>query len=174
MPQNGPELRDIHVPQVSAWWPLAPGWWLLLALVVVAMAVAVVVVRRRRAWRRRVDTVLRELRRAVARHAEDGDVAAFAAGTSALVRRVARTRDPHSVVLSGAGWRDALVTMAPGCDVEPLVRLDGAKYLRRADLDVDVDVDAVASAVESWIRAAMRRPVATTAIRPGRRAHVAS
>ena len=35
MPTAGPELRDIHVPQVSMWWPLAPGWWVVLALLIV-------------------------------------------------------------------------------------------------------------------------------------------
>ena len=30
---NQPELRDIHLPEASLWWPPAPGWWISLALI---------------------------------------------------------------------------------------------------------------------------------------------
>ena len=160
MPTNGPELRDIHVPHVSMWWPLAPGWWVLLALLALGVAALVVVLRRRAAWRRYVDASLADLRDASARHAEDGDALAFAATASQLVRRVARMRDPHSVSLSGASWRDALAAMTPGHDVATVAGLDETKYRRAADLDVARS----AREVEAWVRAAMRR----------RHAHVAA
>ena len=25
-------LRDLHLPEMVGWWPLAPGWWFLIAL----------------------------------------------------------------------------------------------------------------------------------------------
>lgn len=153
MPVNGPELRDIHVPQLSMWWPLAPGWWILLALLVLGVAALVVVLRRRAAWRRYVDASLADLRDASARHAENGDALAFAATASQLVRRVARMRDPRSVTLYGASWRDALAAMTPGHDVAALAALDEAKYRRGTDLDVA----GSARAVEAWVRVAMRR-----------------
>ena len=152
MPSNGPELRDIHVPQVSMWWPLAPGWWILLALLALGVAALVLVLRRRAAWRRYVEASLADLREASARHAEDGDALAFAATASQLVRRVARMRDPRSVALSGASWRDALATMTPGHDVSVLAALDDAKYRRGAD----IDVTRTAREVEAWVRVAMR------------------
>jgi hypothetical protein len=31
---NQLELRDIHLPEASLWWPPAPGWWLSLLLIV--------------------------------------------------------------------------------------------------------------------------------------------
>lgn len=153
MPGNGPELRDIHVPQVSLWWPLAPGWWLLLALLAAGAVVLVVFLRRRAAWRRFVEASLADLREASARHAHDGDTLAFAANVSQLVRRVARFRDPRSVTLSGSAWRDALAAIAPDRDVSRLVTLDEAKYRRVAD----IDVGETSVAVEAWVRKALQR-----------------
>jgi len=152
MPDNAPELRDIHVPHVSMWWPLAPAWWVLLALFVALVVALVVFLRRRAAWRRHVDASLSGLRDAVARYATDGDAPAFAAAASDLVRRVARSRDAGSVTKSGHAWHDALAAMAPKQDVTALVALDAAKYRR----NVDIDVTATARDVEAWVRAAMR------------------
>lgn len=168
MPDNGPALRDIHVPSVSPWWPLAPGWWVLLALAVVALVILVIVWRRRVAWRRHVDVALSDLRDARARYARDGDAIAFAATASQLVRRVARTREPQSVALSGEPWRGALARMAPAQDASLLAVLDDAKYRR----DARIDVDAASREVEAWVRAALRRPSRWGSA--GRSAHAAA
>lgn len=153
MPTAGPELRDIHVPHVSMWWPLAPGWWVLAALLIAVIVVAVVVLRRRTAWKRYVDATLIDLRAAATRHAVDGDIAAFATVASELLRRVARTRDPHSVVLKGVAWRDALASMSPRQDVQRLAAIDDAIYRPQATLDVG----PTARDVEAWVRVALRR-----------------
>jgi hypothetical protein len=153
MPTAGPELRDIHVPQVSMWWPLAPGWWVLLALLAAAIVAGVFFLRRRRAWNRRVDAALGDLRDATARYAEDGNVAAFATAANQLLRRVARTRDPHSVVLKGAAWHDALAAMSPRQDMQRLAAIEDAIYRPEAALDVLL----TARDVEAWVRVAMRR-----------------
>ena len=42
-------LRDIHLPQVPAWWPPRPGWW-LVALVL--LAAVLWWLRRMPAWKR--------------------------------------------------------------------------------------------------------------------------
>ncbi len=31
--KQGPQIRDIHLPDSISWWPPAPGWWVLLAIV---------------------------------------------------------------------------------------------------------------------------------------------
>jgi Domain of unknown function (DUF4381) len=153
MPTPGPELRDIHVPQVSMWWPLAPGWWVLFALLVAVTVAGILVLRQRAAWNRRVDAALADLRDATARYAKEGDVAAFATVASQLLRRVARTNDPRSVVLKGVAWRDALAAMAPRQDVTRLARIEDAIYRPEAALDVP----STALDVEAWVRVALRR-----------------
>lgn len=165
MPDQGPVLRDIHVPHVSAWWPLAPGWWVLLGLLAIALVVGAILWRRRRAWRRHVDATLGELRQAVGQHAADGDTARFAASVSQLLRRVARTRHAGSVTLRADAWRDALASMAPRIDVTRLAQLDAAIYRP----DASLDVPRVARDAEAWVRAAMRRGAASGT--PGRTSH---
>jgi len=153
MPTDGPELRDIHVPHVSMWWPLAPGWWVLFALLIAALVAGVIVLRRRAAWNRRVDAALGDLRDATARYADDGNVAAFATTASQLLRRVARTRDPHSVALKGVAWHDALATMSPRQDVQRLAAIEDAIYRPGTTLEVV----PTARDVEAWVRVVLRR-----------------
>jgi hypothetical protein len=153
MPTAGPELRDIHVPQVSMWWPLAPGWWVLLVLLVVATGAGILFLRRRAAANRRINAALADLRDAAARCAQDGNVAAFATVANQLLRRVARTHDPRTVVLKGMAWRDALAAMAPRQDVHRLAQLEDAIYRPAAALDVP----STAHDVEAWVRVALRR-----------------
>ena len=150
MPENGPELRDVHVPHVS-WWPLAPGWWVLAVLLVAALAVGVWLWRRRARHRRYIETVLVELHTARTRHATDGDNAAFAGTVHQLLRRVARSRDPRSVTLAAGAWRDALASMAPKRDVSRLALLDQVMYRP----DATLDIDAVATDVDHWVRDAL-------------------
>jgi len=82
---NGPELRDIHLPDPSLWWPPAPGWWLLLGLALLAAAVLWWWRRlRRESLRRRALVELAAIRAAFAR---DGDDRAALRALSTLLRR---------------------------------------------------------------------------------------
>jgi len=153
MPPNEPQLRDIHLPHVSMWWPLAPGWWVLAALVVAAVVILVVMIRRRRAWRRYVDGVLADVRTAARDAGNGGDASAFASTASQLLRRVARTRDPRSVAVSGDAWLAVLSTLAPKQDVTRLGALDTVMYQRSAP----IDIDATLRDVEAWVRTALKR-----------------
>lgn len=107
-PQDGPQLRDIHLPPDPGWWPPAPGWWLLALLVLVLAVLAFRRARRMlrvRRWRRRV---LAELDGLVATHATSPDAARFAGEVSRLLRRAARQLDPCAATLRGQAWLDFL------------------------------------------------------------------
>ncbi|MBB3226100.1 hypothetical protein FHW69_000690 [Luteibacter sp. Sphag1AF] len=153
-PKDGPVLRDIHVPDVSMWWPLAPGWWGLIVVVLALITFVVVVLVRRRRHRRWVHAALADLRDAQQRHAADGDTSAWVAKVSQLLRRIARRARPASVSERGAAWQRTLSELAPRMDVGRLAGLDEALYARQ----VRVDTDAIARDVETWAAQALKHP----------------
>ena len=125
-PQDGPQLRDIHLPPDPGWWPPAPGWWLLalfvLVLAVIAFRRARSMLRVRR-WRRRL---LAELDAVVAAHAAHADVARFAGELSRLLRRAARRLDPRAAALRGEAWLDFLDHRLPPARAAKRPFRDGA------------------------------------------------
>ena len=44
------QLRDVHLPDVPAWWPPAPGWWITAGLGLLLLALLIRQISR---WRRR-------------------------------------------------------------------------------------------------------------------------
>ena len=38
---NELELRDIHLPEASLWWPPAPGWWISALLLLLLMLLVI-------------------------------------------------------------------------------------------------------------------------------------
>lgn len=46
LPANGLDLKDIHVPEQIANYPIAYGWWLLAALIIFIIIVAIIKVRK--------------------------------------------------------------------------------------------------------------------------------
>ena len=59
---NELELKDIHLPDTSLWWPPAPGWWVLLIFVVLLAIVLPLLLKRLRQRPMR-QLALRELER---------------------------------------------------------------------------------------------------------------
>lgn len=152
-PAPGPALRDIHVPAADAW-PWAPGWWILAGTAALVLVFVGWRCWRGRAARRRWRRANAELDALLRRCRDDGDVAAFAAGVSALLRRAARLRAAGHAGLRGDAWRDALVRLADGrVDVTPLRQLDAAMYRPYAELDVE----KLATTARRWLRRVLLR-----------------
>lgn len=149
---NGPVLRDIHLPP-AAWWPVAPGWWIVVALVLLAAgAVAWWTWRRAGGGVRRA--ALREIDALAAAHARNGNDAIFVDGASRLLRRVARLVEPGAVSLAGEPWRAFLHRYARDAVTQAsLDRLLEARYLPRPALDVP----AMLAALRVWCGNALAR-----------------
>ncbi len=147
---NGPELKDIHLPDAVAWWPPAPGWWLLaiVALVLAALAWRRYARRDHKPLRALSLAELARIRSAVAagedRHAAINQLAG-------LLRRILisyRGRDGFADS-TGAAWAAQIRELsAAGFSDADLELLGRARY-RRA---VEADVAALLDAGERWVR----------------------
>jgi type II secretory pathway pseudopilin PulG len=101
------QLRDIHLPESSGWWPPAPGWWLLAA---VGLACLVLAVRGWQGWQRRNrrwQAVQRELTALRAQsQTQSQNSPGWFSQLNALLKRAARDSYPLQPVaaMSGSDW----------------------------------------------------------------------
>lgn len=157
--ENDPlaQLRDIHIPDSSGWWPLAWGWWVLIALLLVlgAWALHAGLKRRRRQGYRR--DAAAALERAYQRYQRDSDTGAYLQTLSELLRRTSLSALPKesgqaAAALSGPHWLHFLDAGLPEGD-------DGfSKGPGRALLtgpyqpNPEADVQALQALAHRWIR----------------------
>ena len=154
---NELELRDIHLPDASLWWPPAPGWWLVL-LTLLAVAVAIPRLRR---WLRhkplsRLSMI--ELQRIRRDYDDEGDVKATVNEIACLLRRTLISYKGRSAHAASAGeaWLDELQRLTPHQDFddEQLHLLARNRY----QPEYECDIEALLAACERWIRSLPRRP----------------
>ncbi|WEN16087.1 DUF4381 family protein [Rhodanobacter sp. AS-Z3] len=153
MQPSGPQLRDIHLPPMPAWWPPAPGWWMLAALVLALAGFAFCSIRRYRRARWQRHKVLDELQRIGEQHARDGDKARLLAELHQLLRRVARRHDAQAIRQRGGVWKQTLSRVPVDASVlQQLLALDDWLYRPPAQFD---EVAAIA-AVRRWLQVALK------------------
>ncbi len=153
MSNDGPVLRDIHLPADPSWWPPAPGWWVLAVLLVVALAVAARAVLRRRRERRWQQRVQAEVERMAAAHAAQPDHARLAGEVSELLRRASLLLDPQAAALHGEAWLGFLDARGGSDDFTRgvgRVLLD-APWRRSASFDAD----ALIALTQRWLARAL-------------------
>jgi len=154
---TGPHLRDIHLPPVS-WWPPAIGWWLLAVAVLSALIAAVFIWLRGRNARVLRRAARDELKMLGARHAQDCDNVALAAGLSRLLRRIALLLQPDVVANGESAWREFLSTRAQAAFTNEQVEvLIDAPYRPHASFDAA----ALIEATRQWCERALRPRVGT-------------
>jgi len=105
-------LRDIHLPEPVAWWPLAPGWWMLAALLLGAgvLAGGWWWLARRRRLRRAAHAELARIEQA---YGANRDAHALARALSQLLRRVALVcAGPGAAALTDEDWLALLAHLA--------------------------------------------------------------
>ncbi|MFQ5635252.1 MAG: DUF4381 domain-containing protein [Gammaproteobacteria bacterium] len=144
-------LRDLHLPEVIGWWPLAPGWWALSILLVIGL---VLLARRGlRSYRQNAArrAALARLKVLQAEFALSRDAASLGVQLSALLRRVMLAYAPRDEVagLTGSDWLawldrglpEAVFTRGPGRHIASLP-------YRKPGLDTSkTDIDGLIRAV---------------------------
>jgi hypothetical protein len=153
MNQDGPELRDIHLPADPAWWPPAPGWW-LLAILLLGLVIWLFRMWRRRVRQQRWMTSVRAELQAIAKaFAEHQQCTRLAADVSTLLRRASLLIAPNAVALNGKAWLVFLDQQIGGDAFQNGVGrvLIDAPYRRHAE----VDVDALIALSDQWLQRAL-------------------
>ena len=160
MDENALPLRDLHLPDVIGWWPLAPGWWVVLAITVGVLAYFTWRLYRRWQFYAPRRFALGELARFEAEYLEHRNPAMLGKQLSELLRRSMLAYTPREEVagLTGEDW---LVWLDDGMPL-PYFHTEGGKSLlnlpyRDPEGDFsDVDVNALVAAVRMRIGAPLR------------------
>jgi len=153
---NELELRDIHLPEVSLWWPPAPGWWLALLLLLVLLVILLWAIRRvkQKPLRR---LCLRELERIRQQHDSGLSDSAVLGDIAVLLRRALISyhgRDAYAAS-TGETWIKQLQQVVPrhGFDNAQLQLLARDRYKP----DCRYDIANLLLSCERWLRALPRR-----------------
>ncbi len=152
-------IRDLHLPDMTGWWPLAPGWWFLIALAVFGLVVLV-----RRSYQRWQHNAPRRLAlkrlAAISDEFEQG-ISAVLLGKelSELTRRAMLAYAPRDEVagLTGDEW---LQWLDQGLDDRPFSEgagkiLESLPYINPQAINDDTDVRGLIDVV----RLRLQQPV---------------
>lgn len=152
---NELELRDIHLPDASLWWPLAPGWWVAAALLLVLGLLTPWLIRRlrykpvKRLSLGELETIRDGFHSGQVKH----DVIK---NTAALLRRtlIAYRGREGFAASTGNAWTAQLQELVAGekFSQAQLQLLGRHRYQR----DSDCDIDELLQACERWMRALPR------------------
>ena len=153
---NELELRDIHLPDASLWWPPAPGWWITLALLLALAAMIPWLIRRLR--QKPVNRLclqeLQTIRQRFAAGQRNNDVVR---DTAALLRRTLIAYRGREGFASSTGddWVNQLQALA-SAESFSQAQLELLGH-RRYQRDSDSDIDNLLQACERWIRTLPRK-----------------
>ena len=103
-------IRDLHLPTMIGWWPLAPGWWGVIAVVVIGLLLLIRGYLRKRARGAGRRHALRLLEQLVVDYKQHQNAVAFGTEVSELLRRTMLAYAPRGEVagLTGDAWLEWL------------------------------------------------------------------
>lgn len=144
-------LKDIHLPNAIGWWPPAPGWWLLLIACLALMGGGLWLYRR---IKRKTALKTARLLLAQLRNQTGSEPLTNVRELSALLRRVAISRDPRSQVahLHGAAWLAFLDQDLSDAPFSTGIGRCLADVHYRPAVPADLDIEALFALSERWLQ----------------------
>lgn len=152
-------LRDIHLPESVAFWPLAYGWWILVFMIIAMIALTVFFYLRTRRNRLSAITMARhECSRINNEYQEHNDALRLVKQVSILMRRLSISLFPRTQVasLTGDEWLRFLDEQIPGpvfIAAKGSVLID-APYREKINRD---DAEELMNNCELWIDAVSKK-----------------
>jgi len=144
-------LRDLHLPDMTSWWPVAPGWLFVAALAMLGLALLI-----RRGIVQWLDNrprrvALKRLGHISAEFAQGASAVELGKNLSELIRRTMLAYSPRDDVagLTGENW---LQWLDRGLDGKPFSEgagriLESLPYMNPDRVDDDTDIRGLIAAV---------------------------
>ncbi len=153
---NETPLKDIHLPDMSLWWPPAVGWWVLLILLI-ALAVGLPYFWRWMKHKSLKKLSIAEFEKITKTFDQKEDKRRLVGELSTLLKRILMSYRGRldTAALSGKNWIEHLNELVPeSCfsDEEEALLAQG-QYQR----DPDFDIQSLIQNCERWINALPRR-----------------
>ena len=146
MPDNLPELRDIHLPEGVSIWPLAYGWWLIPIVLCGAWGLMHLIrFLRLKSKKIYAQKLLKDV--SLTSHQ------AAAAKMSEILRRICVLKYPEALCLSGEDWVKFLASHTKENLSKNIAELlKNAPYMPQGSLEkAEDDVKALQEFCKRWI-----------------------
>lgn len=148
-------LRDLHLPELVGWWPLAPGWWVVIGLALIALGLLLRRSLQRRARGAARRHALRELDQLLTQYEQHRDPVSFGARVSELLRRTMLAYAPREEIAGLTGdewlrWLDRDLAH-PQFVAGPGRKLTELPYRNPHGDNVDADIYALVTAVRQRV-----------------------
>lgn len=143
-------LKDIHLPEVITWWPLAIGWWLLIVVVLAALVGSYRLYKRltRQTATKQAKAVLLTIRQGAS-----DDVLFTVKALSACLRRVAISVDSRQQTagLVGDAWLSYLDESMQDAPFKTGIGRLLVDVPYQQLIAEDVDLNALISLCDMWL-----------------------
>ena len=145
-------LKDIHVPELIGWWPLAIGWWLLLILIPTLVLLCIWLYKRVTR-----NTALKSAANYFNKLKQNEELDDFdkVCELSILIRRISMSQSgrQNTAHLTGKQWLQYLDNSMVG---EPFSKGVGKILIEapyRADKQVNIDMNKLVDVCGQWLKA---------------------